>query len=314
MNNFFKDPTDPGPDVIDLLAKAGPPPEQKVVNLLFSPRVDEVLRSVAEWNKQWRAHLDNSYYFRRDVADKIFEFDGVMCSIVKNGQWMEALETRNWSKHEIYGYNGYALFKQVPYLFDGITGSLEEEVVFAREVEAYGGIDLAHLDEHGWLCSFIVSHDWDWDNPGRTDKLWVKEQIIKMVASVNAQIRAPRVPRADMDEGEIGRSKNVAWNIIGPREAFGVPCYWTDEVTGELAPAVRAYLQGKQLSSKYVGALRTYFQQWIQSRVWDMNTHATIESRRAVGKLRNSVETIQSASDVNHWLGAAIRLGLSPLG
>jgi hypothetical protein len=95
----------------------------------------------------------------------------------------------------------------------------------------------------------------------------------------------------------------VAWNSIGPREAFGVPCYCTDEVTGELAPAVRAYLQGKQLSSKYLGALRTYFQQWIQSRVWDMNTHATIESRRAVGKLRNSVETIQSASDVNHWLG-----------
>jgi hypothetical protein len=45
-----------------------------------------------------------------------------------------------------------------------------------------------------------------------------------------------------------------------------------------------------------------------------MNTHATIESRKALGMLRNSVETIQSANDVNQWLGGAIRLGLSPLG
>jgi hypothetical protein len=29
----------------------------------------------------------------------------------------------------------------------------------------------------------------------------------------------------DMAEGEIGRSKNVAWNSIGPREPFGIPCY-----------------------------------------------------------------------------------------
>jgi hypothetical protein len=51
---------------------------------------------------------------------------------VKNAQWREALETRNWTKHEIYSYNGYVLFKQVPYLYDGITGSLEEEAAFAR--------------------------------------------------------------------------------------------------------------------------------------------------------------------------------------
>jgi hypothetical protein len=133
---------------------------------------------------------------------------------------MEALETRNWSKHEIYSYNGYALFKQAPDLFDGITGSLEEEVVFAREVEAYGGIDLTHLDEHGWLCSFIVSHDWDWNNPGRTDKLWMKDHIIKMVISVRNLIRAPRMPLAAAGEGEISRSSKVELDSIGPREAF----------------------------------------------------------------------------------------------
>jgi hypothetical protein len=117
------------------------------------------LSFIAQWNEHWRAQLDNRYYFRSDVADETFEFDGVECSIVKNAQWLEALETSNWSKHENYSYNGYALFKQVPYLADGITASLAEEAAFARRIQAYGGVDLAHLDEHGSLCSFLASHD-----------------------------------------------------------------------------------------------------------------------------------------------------------
>jgi hypothetical protein len=283
------------------------------MELLFRPRPDAILHRLAEWIEHWRAHLDNSYYFRPDVADEIFESEGVKCSIVKNAQWMEALETGNWSKHEIYSYNGYALFKQVPYLFDGITGSLEEEVVFAREIEAYGGIDLTHLDEHGWLCSFIASHDWDRDNPGRTDKLWIKEQIIEMVISVKKQIRAPRILLVEPEESEISRSTIAKSYSIGPREAFSVPCDWTDEISGHLARAVILYLRGQQLSSEEVGALRTYFRQWIQSRVWDMNSHATIESRRSLGTLRDSVQRLRSAVDIGHWLYGAMRLGLYPL-
>ncbi|HEX4166916.1 MAG TPA: hypothetical protein VHZ55_15735 [Bryobacteraceae bacterium] len=62
--------------------------------------------------------------------------------MVKNAKWLEARKTRNWSKHEVYGYNGLALFEQVPYLLDGIARSLEEEAVFAHGIEACGGIDL----------------------------------------------------------------------------------------------------------------------------------------------------------------------------
>ena len=159
--NHFEDESDPDRDVVDLLAQAGPPPEGDAIRFLFRPRADKVLNSITRWNEQWRAQLDNSYYFRSGVADEVFEFDGVKCSVVKNAQSLEALETRNWSKHEIYGYNGYALFEQVPYLLDGIAERLEEEAVFAHGIEAYGGIDLMHLDEHGWLCSFIASHDCD---------------------------------------------------------------------------------------------------------------------------------------------------------
>ena len=313
MNNFLEDPSDLDRDVVDLLAKAGAPPEREATGLLFSPRAGEIQRSVVEWIKQWRAQLDNSYYFRSDVADEIFEFDGVKCSIVKNAQWLEALENRNWSKHEIYSYNGYALFKQVPYLFDGITGSLEEEVVFARAIEAYGGVDLVHLDEHGWLCAFISSHEWDRDNPGRTNKLWVKERIIEMVISVKKQIGAPRILLVDPAEGKISCSTNLESYSIGPQAVFSVPCDWTDEISGQLARAVIGYLQGQQLSSIEVGALRTYFQQWIQSRAWDMNSHATIESRRSLGNLRETVQSIRSADDIGQWLDGAVKLGLKPL-
>jgi hypothetical protein len=247
------------------------------------------------------------------VADEVFEFDGVKCSVVKNAQWLEALETRNWSKHEIYGYNGYALFEQVPYLLDGIAGSLEDEAVFAHEIEAYGGVDLIHLDEHGWLCAFIASHDCDSDNPGRTDKSWIKEQIIEMVLSAKKQTRASRRLSVEAVEDAIGRNTSIEPYSIRAQEVFSLPCDWTDEVTGQLARAVILYLQGQQLSSRDVDALRIYLRQWIQSRIWDMNPHATIENRRALSRLRDSVTSIRSRKDIGQWLQGAEKLGLNSL-
>jgi hypothetical protein len=95
MNNLFEDPSDQDRDVLDLLAHADPLPEQEAMELLFKPRADEILYWLVDWIEHWRALLDNSYYFRPDAADEISEFEGVKCSIVKNAQWTEALETRN---------------------------------------------------------------------------------------------------------------------------------------------------------------------------------------------------------------------------
>jgi hypothetical protein len=202
MDDSLNNPGEQDPDVLDLLAKAGPPPEEATQALLFSPRRQEVLRSFKKWNEHWRANLDNSYYFRRDVADEVFDFRGVKCSIVKNAQWLEAIDTRNWSKHELYGYNGYALFQEVPYLFDGMTGSREEEEAFAREIIAYGGIDLTHLDDHGWLCSFITGHEWGRDNQGRSNRVWMKEQIVSMVMSVKKQSTRLKLGELRLQLGE----------------------------------------------------------------------------------------------------------------
>ena len=114
-----------------------------------------------------------------------------------------------------------------------------------------------------------------------------------MVVSVKKQMRASRTPSVEVAEGEISHSRSESYSICA-QEAFDVPCDWTDEVTGQLARAVPLYLQGQQLSTRDVDALRIYFRQWIQSRIWDMNPHATIENRRGLGRLRDSVTSIRS--------------------
>ena len=100
---------------------------------------------------------------------------------------------------------------------------------------------------------------------------------------------------------------------LSARESFRVPCHWTDEVSGQLAPAVQAYLKHQRLSRVQVRVLRAYFLQWIQSPVWDMNTHTTKQSRIELRLLRESVSSICSNEDIHHWLQDAVKLGLDPL-
>lgn len=100
---------------------------------------------------------------------------------------------------------------------------------------------------------------------------------------------------------------------LSARESFRVPCHWTDEVSGQLAPAVKAYLKRQHLSRAQVRVLRAYFVQWIQSPVWDMNTHATTQSRIDLRLLRESVSKIHSNDDIQHWLEGAVKLGLDPI-
>jgi hypothetical protein len=100
---------------------------------------------------------------------------------------------------------------------------------------------------------------------------------------------------------------------LSARESFRVPCHWTDEVSGQLAPAVKTYLKREPLSRERVRLLREYFAQWIQSPVWDMNTHATKQSRVELRWLRESVSKIHSDDDIHRWLEGAAHLGLDPI-
>jgi hypothetical protein len=76
---------------------------------------------------------------------------------------------------------------------------------------------------------------------------------------------------------------------------------------------VKAYLKRQRLSRVQVRIFRGYFAQWIQSPVWDMNTHATKQSRVKLRLLRESVSEIHSDDDIHRWIEGAEQLGLDPI-
>jgi len=83
-----------------------------------------------------------------------------------------------------------------------------------------------------------------------------------------------------------------------------VPGYWPNEVTGVLAPVVRAYLNGNDLSADDVAVLRAYFTQWI---------YALGFCGPLVDELRREVGTLSSRRDVTRWLDMAEKAGCDPL-
>ena len=82
------------------------------------------------------------------------------------------------------------------------------------------------------------------------------------------------------------------------------PKFWRHEITGRLANAVEAYLQGKPLDASQVNTMRAYLWQWIMSPVW---------RGPEIDKLRETVGTIQTREDIKRWLWDALAEGIDPL-
>lgn len=82
-----------------------------------------------------------------------------------------------------------------------------------------------------------------------------------------------------------------------------VPDYWMHETSGVLAPAVRAYLAGDNLSAEHVGALRAYLRQWMAAD-W---------RGEAVPALRNRVGMLYSRASFTRWFADALEIGIDPL-
>jgi hypothetical protein len=99
-----------------------------------------------------------------------------------------------------------------------------------------------------------------------------------------------------------------------PPEDPRAPKYWRDEIGGQLAAAVRTYLDNPDaLTMRDIAFLRAYFRQWVNSPAWDMNPHHDANSRATLAVLRGAVPTIASARDVQAWLNSATEAGLDPL-
>jgi hypothetical protein len=91
------------------------------------------------------------------------------------------------------------------------------------------------------------------------------------------------------------------------------PGYWTNEVSGVLQPAVRAYLRGGELSDDHALLLRAYLRQWIGSPVWDANPYATPQERDWLQALRARVDGLHGREAFAQWLADAEAGGIDPL-
>jgi hypothetical protein len=86
---------------------------------------------------------------------------------------------------------------------------------------------------------------------------------------------------------------------------ISVPGYWMHETSGVLAPAVQAYLEGRDLSRDEVAAMRAYLRQWIAAPWLDLTGDLT--------SLRLGIDVITTSAGLRDWLRRALELGIDPL-
>jgi hypothetical protein len=90
------------------------------------------------------------------------------------------------------------------------------------------------------------------------------------------------------------------------------PGYWMYETTGVLKPAVKAYLEGGELSPEDIAALRAYLRQWIDADGWDQGAVHQAE-KRVLARLRFMVDGLISRETIQVWLQQAASFGIDPL-
>ena len=91
-----------------------------------------------------------------------------------------------------------------------------------------------------------------------------------------------------------------------PPEHPDAPKYWMLETSGELAAAVKRYLDlPRHLEPRDVDLIKAYLWQWVRSPVWAPSG--------ALEALRLMVAAIQTENDISRAITAAIRLEMDPL-
>jgi hypothetical protein len=83
------------------------------------------------------------------------------------------------------------------------------------------------------------------------------------------------------------------------------PKYWSHETSGVLKWAVECYLKNGQMTDKQIEVMREYLKQWIAAPVWSGGAKLAI--------LQRNVDQIQTQSDIDTWLSAAVTEGIDPL-
>lgn len=105
----------------------------------------------------------------------------------------------------------------------------------------------------------------------------------------------------------------VSFNPSDPR----IPRYWQHETGGKLANAIRHYLNidrsSASLTPDEIALIRAYFEQWINSPLWDENPSLTPSTARHLVRLRLFARSIKTRMDIDKWLADAAGYGVDPL-
>lgn len=83
-----------------------------------------------------------------------------------------------------------------------------------------------------------------------------------------------------------------------------VPGYWMHETTGELRPAVEAYLLKQPMTDRQIAAMLAYLLQWIDAPGFRGSI---------VDVLRTQVKEIRTRQDIDRWMERADACGIDPL-
>jgi hypothetical protein len=92
-----------------------------------------------------------------------------------------------------------------------------------------------------------------------------------------------------------------AMDILG---AVNIPGYWVNETSGQLKPAIEAYLFGKSMTEAQIAAMRAYLRQWIEAPLWQ---------GAEVHELRRRIDNLVSYQAIGDWLRDADAIGIDPL-
>jgi hypothetical protein len=80
------------------------------------------------------------------------------------------------------------------------------------------------------------------------------------------------------------------------------PGYWRNEQSGQLEPAVWAYLEGDPLSDAQITLIRDYLRQWV-----------AVMRGPEIADLRARLDGLTSRAALDRWIGDALPLGIDPL-
>ena len=93
--------------------------------------------------------------------------------------------------------------------------------------------------------------------------------------------------------------------LIPKHYTGGIPLYWRDDISGELARVVMIYLRREELTEVQLDLFKRYLEHFIKAPCW-IGESELARLRKVVGKLK-------TVPEVDQFLKDCLKIGLDPL-